>query len=74
MSRQSKRKAPRHAATLAARRAIGESASPDALTTIASALLLLVTAALVTYVRLRLADVPLERDEGEYAYVGQLIL
>jgi 4-amino-4-deoxy-L-arabinose transferase-like glycosyltransferase len=25
-------------------------------------------------VRLRLADVPLERDEGEYAYSGQLIL
>src|SRR5262245_51728054 len=25
-------------------------------------------------VRLRLADVPLERDEGEYAYEGQLIL
>src|SRR5881397_3463265 len=25
-------------------------------------------------VRLRLADVPLERDEGEYAYAGQLIL
>jgi hypothetical protein len=26
------------------------------------------------YVRLRVADVPLERDEGEYAYAGQLIL
>jgi 4-amino-4-deoxy-L-arabinose transferase-like glycosyltransferase len=39
-----------------------------------SALLLLITAALVAYVRLRLADVPLERDEGEYAYAGQLIL
>src|SRR5262245_1326826 len=25
-------------------------------------------------VRLRLADAPLERDEGEYAYAGQLIL
>src|SRR5215468_5084160 len=25
-------------------------------------------------IRLRLADVPLERDEGEYAYSGQLIL
>jgi hypothetical protein len=24
--------------------------------------------------RVRLRDVPLERDEGEYAYVGQLIL
>ena len=38
--------------------------------------LLAVVAALVfvAYVRLRLADVPLERDEGEYAYAGQLIL
>src|SRR5579862_2967870 len=37
---------------------------------------LIVLAALVfsTAVRLRLADVPLERDEGEYAYAGQLIL
>ena len=30
--------------------------------------------ALVALVRLRVADVPLERDEGEYAYAGQLIL
>jgi hypothetical protein len=30
--------------------------------------------ALVVYVRLRFAAVPLERDEGEYAYAGQLIL
>ncbi len=38
--------------------------------------LLAVVAALlfVAYVRLRVADVPLERDEGEYAYAGQLIL
>jgi hypothetical protein len=28
----------------------------------------------VVYVRLRVADAPLERDEGEYAYAGQLIL
>src|SRR5437764_12460821 len=28
----------------------------------------------VALVRVRLADVPLERDEGEYAYAGQLIL
>ena len=28
----------------------------------------------VGYVRLRLAAVPLERDEGEYAYAGRLIL
>ena len=30
--------------------------------------------AVVAYVRVRLLDVPLERDEGEYAYLGQLIL
>jgi hypothetical protein len=29
---------------------------------------------LVLFVRLRLAEVPLERDEGEYAYAGQLLL
>ena len=29
---------------------------------------------LTSFVRLRLADGPLERDEGEYAYAGQLIL
>jgi hypothetical protein len=29
---------------------------------------------LVVCVRIRLLDVPLERDEGEYAYTGQLIL
>jgi 4-amino-4-deoxy-L-arabinose transferase-like glycosyltransferase len=41
----------------------------------AGALLLLFGAILfVAYVRLRLVDVPLERDEGEYAYTGQLIL
>jgi hypothetical protein len=26
------------------------------------------------YVRIRLLDLPLERDEGEYAYIGQLLL
>ena len=34
----------------------------------------LVFMAAVALIRLRLADVPLERDEGEYAYAGQLIL
>ncbi len=29
---------------------------------------------IVTSIRLRIAGVPLERDEGEYAYAGQLIL
>ena len=34
----------------------------------------LVVLVLVALIRLRVADVPLERDEGEYAYAGQLIL
>src|SRR5580658_2847705 len=38
------------------------------------ALWLLLILVLVAVVRLRLASVPLERDEGEYAYAGQLIL
>ncbi|TFG86844.1 MAG: hypothetical protein E4H17_03850, partial [Gemmatimonadales bacterium] len=37
-------------------------------------LVVLVVMALATMVRWRLADMPLERDEGEYAYAGQLIL
>jgi 4-amino-4-deoxy-L-arabinose transferase-like glycosyltransferase len=41
---------------------------------IAGSILLVAVVALVAYVRLRLADLPLERDEGEYAYAGQLIL
>lgn len=41
---------------------------------IVAAVLIVATLALVIYARLRLADVPLERDEGEYAYAGQLIL
>src|SRR5205809_7496252 len=38
-----------------------------------NALLVLIMLA-AALVRLRLAGVPLERDEGEYAYAGQLIL
>jgi hypothetical protein len=38
------------------------------------ALALLAIAALVVFVRLRLLQVPLERDEGEFAYSGQLML
>jgi hypothetical protein len=34
----------------------------------------LLVVAFTTAVRIRLADVPLERDEGEYAYAGRLIL
>ena len=36
--------------------------------------LLLAILLLTAAVRIRLVDVPLERDEGEYAYAGQLIL
>lgn len=39
-----------------------------------AAILLLVVAATVVYVRIRLLAVPLERDEGEFAYMGQLLL
>src|SRR5690348_121644 len=35
---------------------------------------MLVVLVLVAAARLRLMDFPLERDEGEYAYAGQLIL
>ncbi|MEO8086949.1 MAG: glycosyltransferase family 39 protein [Bacteroidota bacterium] len=37
-------------------------------------LLLSLVILLVVFVRLRLLNVPLERDEGEYAYAGQLML
>jgi len=36
--------------------------------------LLLAVIAIVGIIRFRLRDMPLERDEGEYAYAGQLIL
>ncbi|HEY3861288.1 MAG TPA: glycosyltransferase family 39 protein [Verrucomicrobiae bacterium] len=39
-----------------------------------TALSLLLIVAFVASVRLRLRSIPLERDEGEYAYAGQLIL
>jgi hypothetical protein len=37
-------------------------------------ILLALVLAIVVYVRIRLLTVPLERDEGEYAYMGQLLL
>jgi 4-amino-4-deoxy-L-arabinose transferase-like glycosyltransferase len=37
-------------------------------------LFVLVVLLLVGFIRVRLLDMPLERDEGEYAYAGQLIL
>ncbi len=38
------------------------------------AALLLATIAVFAIIRFRLRDIPLERDEGEYAYAGQLML
>ena len=37
-------------------------------------LILIIVVLVVVVIRIRLLDVPLERDEGEYAYAGQLIL
>lgn len=36
--------------------------------------MVLVVLLFVGYIRVRLLEMPLERDEGEYAYAGQLIL
>ena len=36
--------------------------------------LAVITLGLVITIRLRLLGIPLERDEGEYAYAGQLML
>lgn len=41
---------------------------------VATTILLLLSLAVVMYVRIRLLGMPFERDEGEYAYTGQLIL
>src|SRR6187455_3128951 len=40
----------------------------------AALLCVLAVMVFLVVVRLRVADIPLERDEGEYAYAGQLIL
>ena len=37
-------------------------------------LVVLLVLLFVGFIRVRLLDLPLERDEGEYAYAGQLIL
>lgn len=36
--------------------------------------ILLIVVVLAAWLRVRMIDIPLERDEGEYAYAGQLIL
>jgi len=50
------------------KRADAPSPVPWALLAVAAAVVF------VAFLRLRVADIPLERDEGEYAYAGQLIL
>src|SRR6185369_5837156 len=50
------------------------SVGPGRLSMLLPYLLLALVLAVTTYVRIRLLDVPLERDEGEYAYMGQLLL
>ena len=45
-----------------------------ALITYLQYILLTLVLAVVAYARFRLLQVPLERDEGEYAYMGQLLL
>jgi len=53
-----------------------KSKSPDyeRILTVAAWLILGATIAMVLWERVRLAGLPLERDEGEYAYGGQLLL
>lgn len=51
-----------------------EQAAPSPAAGLVAFFFTLVTIAASAVVRLRIAGVPLERDEGEYAYAGQLIL
>lgn len=37
-------------------------------------ILLIIALSIAAFTRVRLFDIPLERDEGEYAYIGQLML
>jgi 4-amino-4-deoxy-L-arabinose transferase-like glycosyltransferase len=48
--------------------------APDRLLSGLRLILLALVLVIVAYVRIRLLNVPLERDEGEYAYLGQLML
>ena len=51
----------------------GSEASARLISALSTAVLI-VALALTVIARMRLLDVPLERDEGEYAYVGQQLL
>jgi hypothetical protein len=46
----------------------------DKVLRIAWSMLLVAILVIVLFIRVRLLDIPLERDEGEYAYAGQLML
>src|SRR5580693_55769 len=47
---------------------------PNSLVRLWPWLVVLVVLLFVGFIRVRLLEMPLERDEGEYAYAGQLIL
>jgi hypothetical protein len=47
---------------------------PDRLLEAAWIFLAVIVLGLVIIIRIRLLGIPLERDEGEYAYIGQLLL
>ncbi|MGC1454185.1 MAG: hypothetical protein WA946_03240, partial [Nitrospirota bacterium] len=53
---------------------ISNSENPGSLSSLKILLLLSTILLFVVIVRARLLDVPLERDEGEYAYMGQLLI
>ena len=52
----------------------GKPGEREAMSSRAVLLILLAVLLLVAGIRYRLLDIPMERDEGEYAYAGQLIL
>jgi len=56
------------------RAATANSSAPRRLPRFWPWLVVLLLLVLVGFIRVRLLDVPLERDEGEYAYAGQLLL
>lgn len=79
MAARGQSKGPRHPPRTTGARIAAASIATDeqrtaTITRIGVAVLLIAVFALVCVVRMRLAALPLERDEGEYAYAGQLIL
>ena len=53
---------------------IGKTDIKDGVGRFAWSTLAIIVFGLVLAIRIRLLGIPLERDEGEYAYAGQLIL